>query len=109
MNNSRTDFLTQENFAPGAIKQRHLVSAPTQKGDVYFGKDGNSFQNLPIGEEGEVIQVHSGVPVWGNGIVTGIAANRPATGPFSGYAYFSTDTFVFSVWTGSVYKSTTLS
>lgn len=57
-------FITQENIAPGSLKQRHMVSSPTQIGDMYFGRDGNSFGNLPIGTTGQLLTVDSGLPVW---------------------------------------------
>lgn len=41
-------------------------------------------------------------------IKRGTAANRPTSGNPSCYAYFSTDTFVLSIWTGAVWKTTTL-
>ena len=60
-------FITQESIAPAAIKQRHLVPSPTQKGDIYYGKDGNSFANLPIGRSNQYLTVTGGVPAWQTG------------------------------------------
>lgn len=56
--------ITQDAILPGSIKQRHLVPSPTQKGDMYYGKDGNAFSNLPIGTNGQQLTVSSGVPAW---------------------------------------------
>jgi hypothetical protein len=61
---SQNVAITQESIVPGAIKQRHLVASPTRIGDLYYGKDGNSFTNLGIGTEGQVLTVSSGVPSW---------------------------------------------
>lgn len=102
-------FITQESIGQGAIKQRHLVPSPTRKGDLYYGKDGNSFANLPIGKVGQVLTVSGGVPIWQYLLTTGVAANRPTTGAFTGAQYFATDTFALSVWTGAAWKSVTLS
>lgn len=63
-NSKSTPFLTQESIAPGAIKQRHLVASPTQKGDMYYGLDGNSFANLKIGANGAVLYANNSIPVW---------------------------------------------
>jgi len=41
-------------------------------------------------------------------IFSGTAANRPS-GSTEVKAYFATDTFVLSIWTGSAWKSVTLS
>ena len=41
-------------------------------------------------------------------IRSGTAANRPTSGEKAGAAWFATDTFVLSVWTGSAWKTTTL-
>lgn len=42
-------------------------------------------------------------------IRSGVAASRPTAGERSGAIYFATDTFVLSVYTGSAWKTTTLS
>lgn len=42
-------------------------------------------------------------------IRSGTAANRPTSGEKAGACWFATDTFVFSVWTGSAWKTVTLS
>lgn len=57
-------IISQQNIAPGAIKQRHLVPSPTQKGDMYYGSNGG-FANLPVGTSGQVLTILNGVPVWG--------------------------------------------
>lgn len=101
-------FITQENISPSAIKQRHLVSSPSQKGMIYYGKDGNSFSALSIGTTGQILTVVAGVPAWSSFPRTGVAASRPSSGRFTGDMYFSTDTFVLSAWTGSAWKTTTL-
>lgn len=66
----RTDtavpILDQQSLIPGAIKQRHLVPQPTQPGDLYYGKDGNSFTNLSIGDDNQILMASGGVPVWSN-------------------------------------------
>lgn len=59
-------FNTQQDMAPGAVKQRHLVPSPTQPGDLYYGKDGNSFTNLSAGTSGQVLTISNGVPSWQN-------------------------------------------
>ncbi len=63
-NKKSTPFITQESIAPAAIKQRHLVASPTQVGDMYYGKDGNSFANLSIGANGSVLYSTGSAPVW---------------------------------------------
>ena len=42
-------------------------------------------------------------------IRSGVAASRPTSGEKEGAIYFATDTFVLSCWTGSSWKTTTLS
>ncbi len=42
-------------------------------------------------------------------IRAGLAANRPTNGEKAGACYFATDTFVLSAWTGTAWKTTTLS
>lgn len=101
-------FITQESIAPAAIKQRHLVAAPTRRGDIYFGSDGNAFANLPVGLTGQVLTVLDGVPSWEYLLTTGLAASRPSSGTFVGQQYFATDTHVLSIWDGSTWRTTTL-
>lgn len=106
---SRQPFVaTQANIGAAAVKQRHLVAQPTQPGDMYCGLDGNSFSNIPIGTSGQVLMVVSGFPAWVSLLTTGVAANRPSSGTFTGQMYLSTDTDVLSVWNGSAWKTTTL-
>jgi hypothetical protein len=100
--------IRQEMILPGVIKQRHLVSSPTQVGDMYYG-NGNSFLNLPAGIAGQVLTISGGVPVWSYLLTTGLAASRPTAGSFAGQQFFSIDTFVLSIWTGAAWKTTTLS
>lgn len=77
-------IISQQNIAPGAIKQRHLVPSPTQKGDMYYGQNGG-FANLPIGMANQVLKVIGGVPVWGSGNPSGsILIYGGATAP-AGY------------------------
>jgi hypothetical protein len=56
--------ISQQDIIPAAIKQRHLTPSPAQPGDLYYGKDGNSFESLPIGANGQILTVASGVPAW---------------------------------------------
>jgi hypothetical protein len=106
----QSQLVTQQMILPGTIKQRHLVGNPTQVGDMYYGLDGNSFANLPIGSEAAVLSVASGVPVWqAYRFPTGLAASRPSSGTVAGQMFFATDTFVLSVWSGAAWKTTTLS
>lgn len=56
-------IISQQNIAPGAIKQRHLVPSPTQKGDMYYGQNGG-FANLPVGTNGALLNVASNIPTW---------------------------------------------
>lgn len=73
--------VSQDQIIPGAVKQRHLQSSPTQKGDMYYGKDGNSFANLPIGGTGALLNVKAGVPAWvaagATGALLNIASGTP--------------------------------
>lgn len=98
----------QQNIVVAAVKPRHLVVPITPKlGDTFFS-NGTDFVKLSPGLVGQVLTIANGIPTWGYTTGTGLAASRPATGLYTGYSYFSTDTFVFSVWTGSAYKTTTL-
>ena len=69
-------IISQQNIAPGAIKQRHLVPSPTQKGDMYYGQNGG-FANLPIGIIGQVLTIVGGVPTWGNVVLYGTSSTGP--------------------------------
>ena len=97
----------QQNIVPGVIKQQALVPHPCQKADIYYGKDGVNFSRLPIGSTGQVLTVVGGVPVWQFLLTTGLAVNRPTSGAFIGAMYYATNTFVLSIWNGSVWKSST--
>jgi hypothetical protein len=55
-------------------------------------------------DEVKAIHIGDGVRM----IRAGLAANRPTSGEKAGACYFATDSFVLSVWTGSVWKDTTL-
>ena len=101
-------LMFQQNIAPAAVKQQHLVPHPCQKGDIYYGYDGINFKRIAIGLVGQVLTVVNGIPAWKYLLTTGAAASRPSAGTFAGQQYYATDTFAFSVWSGSVWKSTTL-
>lgn len=67
MDDKETDqsiIITQESIVPGSIKQRHLVPSPTQVGDLYYGRDGNSFGRIGVGTTGQVLTVSGGEPAW---------------------------------------------
>jgi len=98
----------QESILPSAIKPRHLLSSPVIDGDLYYSANG-SFARIPVGKTGQQLIVIGGVPTWGNFPLSGLAANRPTSGRFTGDQYLNTDTPSLSVWTGSAWKSTTLS
>lgn len=104
-----TIHVYQQDIVPNAIVQSHLNPYSPSKGDLYYGKDGVRFERLGAGSTGQVLQISNGVPTWGSVINTGAAASRPSSGTFIGQAYFSTDTFALSIWTGSAWKSVTLS
>jgi len=55
--------ITQDMLLPNVVKPRHL-SALSQKGDIFYNKDGVNVGVLPIGKEGQVLKVRNGVPVW---------------------------------------------
>lgn len=99
-------YVLSQNLAPNAVNQQHLLASPVAKGDIYYGRDGVHFARVGIGLTGQVLTVSNGVPVWQYLLTTGVAASRPTSGAFTGAQYFSTDTFILSVWTGSVWKST---
>lgn len=80
-------YLTQDAYAPGSIKARHLAVTPQTAGTVYYSDGTNLVGITPAG----------------------LAAKRPTAGTFQGQTYFATDTFALSAWTGSTWKSTTLS
>lgn len=102
-------FIFQENIAPYSIKQQHLVSSPSRKGDIYVGNDGVNFTNLKLGNVGQVLTVKDGMPSWANAMLEGVAADRPTSGEFTGQIYAATDTFAVSIWFGSAWKSSTFS
>lgn len=56
--------ITQDSILPGSIKQRHLSAAPTKKGDIYYGKDGNSLTPLALGTAGYVITATATGPAY---------------------------------------------
>ena len=102
-------LIFQQDIASGAIKQQALVPSPCQKGDIYYGGDGVNFKRVGIGLSNQVLTVISGVPTWKYLLTTGIASARPTSGTFAGQQFFSTDTWVLSIWTGAAWKTTTLS
>lgn len=62
--NNSNGRVGQADIIPGSIKQRHMVPSPSQPGDLYYGLDGNSFTNVPIGASGQFLTVVNGVPDW---------------------------------------------
>lgn len=102
-------FIFQENIAPYSIKQQHLVSSPSRKGDIYVGLDGVNFTNIKLGNLGQVLTVRNGMPAWADAMLEGLAADRPTSGEFTGQIYAATDTFAVSIWFGSAWKSATFS
>lgn len=109
MDNKQTiALITAPQILPGAIKQLHLSPNIPRKGDIYYGRDGANFINLGIGTTGQQLMVINGLPSWQSFPRTGVAASRPTSGRFTGDQYFATDTFALSVWTGALWKSTTL-
>ena len=102
-------WTTFENILPGGLRPQNLVPNPVAKGDIFFTGPNANFNRVGIGTTGQVLQVVAGVPTWGSATNTGIATARPTNGRFTGDTYFATDTLVFSAWTGSAWKSVTLS
>lgn len=99
-------YVMSQNIAPGAINQQHLLASPVAKSDLYYGRDGVHFARLAIGLIGQVLTVSNGVPAWQYLMTTGVAANRPTSGSFTGAQYFSTDTHILSIWNGAAWFST---
>lgn len=59
-----TTRVGQQDILPDAIKQRHLSSAATQPGDMYYGLDGNSLTRIGIGTSSQILTVTAGIPSW---------------------------------------------
>lgn len=98
----------KQNILPGAVSPRHLVVPVNPKnGDLYYS-NGTNFVKLAPGTTGQVLTNTDGVPAWNFLLTTGVAADKPNSGSFIGAQYYATDTFVLSIWNGSVWKSTTL-
>ena len=102
-------LITSEMLAPGIVKARHLYAYNPATGDIYYNQNGSRLSNLSIGDSGQILMVVDGLPSWQVFPQTGVAANRPTNGRFTGDQFFATDTFALSVYTGSAWKSTTLS
>lgn len=111
MDTQKRGFLqiTQDALLPGIVKERHLVAGKGAKGDMVYGDAHGGFTNIAIGSTGQVLMVIGSIPSWQTYPQAGLATNRPSSGRFTGDMYLNTDTPSISFWTGSAWKSATLS